>query len=266
MRRAAPDPVPVFDAPVLTDGPSDGDLAWIACYLATIGLSNLWWRLETASSETRSSLLWVLSTSGVTLFLIGIVALGGTPTGIAAAAYAALGLIGIAALLGTRRRGLLDGRWLASRVAAWVFSIACVFAIATLIYTLIEWWSGNTPGIVSMAMITASCGMLWNPLFGVLQRVADGALFGFRPDALTAAQRVAVSIGTTEPPPSERSRKDWYSRTQRSPWSAKTTSRSALPSTVAASSRSTPTMSTSVRWSSEFGPATWGCLVTTNAY
>lgn len=129
------------------------------------------------------------------MFLIVIVALGGTPTGIAAAAYAALGLIGIAALLGTRRRGLLDGRWLASRVAAWVSSIACVFAIATLIYTLIEWWSGNTPGIVSMAMITASCGMLWNPLFGVLQRVADGALFGFRPDALTAAQRVAVSIG-----------------------------------------------------------------------
>ena len=129
------------------------------------------------------------------MFLIVIVALRGTPTGIAAAAYAALGLIGIAALLGTRRRGLLDGRWLASRVAAWVSSIACVFAIATLIYTLIEWWSGNTPGIVSMAMITASCGMLWNPLFGVLQRVADGALFGFRPDALTAAQRVAVSIG-----------------------------------------------------------------------
>lgn len=46
MRRAALDPVPVFDAPVLTDGLSAGDLAWIACYLATIGLSNLWWRLE----------------------------------------------------------------------------------------------------------------------------------------------------------------------------------------------------------------------------
>ncbi len=178
-----------------TDGLSVGDLAWIAFFLATIGLSHLWWRLETASAETRSSLLWVLSTSGVTLFLIGIVALGGTPTGIASVAYAALGLIGIAALLGTRRRGLLDGRWLASRVAAWFFSIACVFATATLAYTVIEWRFGNVPGIVSMAMITVLCGMLWNPLLGVLQRVADGALFGFRPDALTAVQRVAVSIG-----------------------------------------------------------------------
>ena len=137
----------------------------------------------------------MLSTSSVTLFLIGIVALGGTSTGIASVAYAALGLIGIAALLGTRRRGLLDGRWLASRVAAWFFSIACVFAIATLIYTVIDWRFGNAPGIISMAIITVFCGMLWNPLLGVLQRVADGALFGFRPDALTAAQRVAVSIG-----------------------------------------------------------------------
>ena len=178
-----------------TDGLSVGDLAWIAFFLATIGLSHLWWRLETASAETRSSLLWVLSTSGVTLFLIGIVALGGTSTGIAAVAYAALGLIGIAALLGTRRRELLDGRWLASRVAAGFFSIACVFAIATLIYTVIDWKFGNAPGIISMAIITVFCGILWTPLLGVLQRVADGALFGFRPDALTAAQRVAVSIG-----------------------------------------------------------------------
>ena len=32
-----------------TDGLSVGDLAWIAFFLATIGLSHLWWRLETAS-------------------------------------------------------------------------------------------------------------------------------------------------------------------------------------------------------------------------
>jgi len=179
----------------VTDGLSVGDLAWIAFFLASIGLGHLWWRLETAATETRSALLWVLSTSSVTLFLIGIVALGGTSTGIAAVAYAALGLIGIAALLGTRRQGLLDGRWLASRVAAWFFSIACVFAVATLIYTVIDWRLGSAPGIVSVALITALCGMLWNPLLGVLQRVADGALFGFRPDALAAAQRVAVSIG-----------------------------------------------------------------------
>ncbi|GAA3691788.1 hypothetical protein GCM10022204_03880 [Microlunatus aurantiacus] len=177
------------------DGLDVGDLVWIGLFLATIGLSHLWWRLETASTETRGALLWVLSTGSITLFGIGVVALGGTPTGIASAAYAALGLIGVAALLGTRRHGLLDGRWLASRVAAWVFSIACVFAIATLIYTVVEWRLGKSPGIVSVALITALCGMLWTPLLGVLQRVADGALFGFRPDALTAAQRVAVSIG-----------------------------------------------------------------------
>jgi two-component system NarL family sensor kinase len=176
------------------DGLSVGDIAWIAFALATVGMSHLWWRLETAPAEIRSSLLWVLSTSGVTLFLIGIAALAG-PTGLASVVDASLGLIGVAALLGAERSGTLDGRWLASRAAAWFFSIACVFATATLIFTLIEWRSDSAPGIVSMAVATVVCGILWNPLLKVVQRVSDGVLFGFRPDAMTAAQRVAVSIG-----------------------------------------------------------------------
>ncbi|RYP81920.1 sensor histidine kinase [Nocardioides guangzhouensis] len=176
------------------DGLSVGDMAWIAFALATVGGSHLWWRLETAPAETRSSLLWVLSTSGVTLFLIGIVALAGTPTGLAPVVDASLGLIGVAALLGADPESALDGRWLASRAAAWFFSIACVFATATLIFTVIDWRSPGAPGIVAMAVATVVCGILWNPLLRVIQRVSDGVLFGFRPDALTAAQRVAVSI------------------------------------------------------------------------
>ena len=178
-----------------SDGLGVGDIAWIAFALAAVGSSHLWWRLETTPAETRSSLLWVLSTSGVTLFLIGIVALAGTPTGLASVVDASLGLIGVAALLGADQHGTLDGRWLASRAAAWFFSIACVFATATLIFTLIEWRSDSAPGIVSMAVATVVCGILWNPLLTVIQRVSDGVLFGFRPDAMTAAQRVAVSIG-----------------------------------------------------------------------
>ena len=178
-----------------SDGLSVGDIAWIAFALATVGASHVWWRLETTPAETRSSLLWVLSTSGVTLFLIGIVALAGSPTGLASVVDASLGLIGVAALLGADQHGTLDGRWLASRAAAWFFSIACAFATATLIFTLIEWRSDSAPGIVSMAVATVVCGILWNPLLTVIQRVSDGVLFGFRPDALTAAQRVAVSIG-----------------------------------------------------------------------
>jgi hypothetical protein len=131
------------------DGLSVGDIAWIAFALVTVGMSHLWWRLETAPAETRSSLLWVLSTSGVTLFLIGIAALAGTPPGLASVVNASLGLIGVAALLGAEGSGTLDGRWLASRAAAWFFSIACVFATATLIFTLIEWRSDSAPGIVS---------------------------------------------------------------------------------------------------------------------
>lgn len=191
----------LLGAPVLalqlerSDGLSIGDMAWIALALATVGLSHLWWRLETTSAETRSALLWVLSTSGVTLFLIGIVALAGTPTGLASVVEANLGLIGVAALFGADRHGMLDGRWLASRAAAWTFSIGCVFAAATLIFTVLEWRSDSAPGIVSLAVATVVCGILWNPLLEVIQRVSDGVLFGFRPDALTAAQRVAVSIG-----------------------------------------------------------------------
>jgi hypothetical protein len=65
----------------------------------------------------------VLSTSGVTLFLVGIVALAGTPTGLASVVYASPGLIGVAALLGADPHRTLDGRWLASHAAAWFFSI-----------------------------------------------------------------------------------------------------------------------------------------------
>jgi two-component system, NarL family, sensor kinase len=130
--------------------------------------------------------LWVLSTSGVTLFLTGIVVLAGAPTGPASV---------VAALLGADPAAALDGRWLASRAAAWFFSVGCVFATATLIFTFVEWRSGAAPGVVSMAVATVVCGVLWNPLLRVVQRVSDGVLFGFRPDALTAAQRVAISIG-----------------------------------------------------------------------
>lgn len=187
--------------PILTwqlaraDGLGSGDVAWIAFALASVGAAHLWWRLETATAQTRSPLLWILSTSGVTLFGVGIVALAGSPTGLASVVQASLGLIGVAALLGADPHSSLDGRWLASRVAAWCFSIACVFATATLIFTVIESASDSPPGIVALALATVVCGILWRPLFGLFQRVSDGVLFGYRPDPLTAAQRVAVSIG-----------------------------------------------------------------------
>jgi signal transduction histidine kinase len=171
------------------------DTIWITFALVAVGASHLWWRLETAPASTRIPLLWVLSSSGVTLFLIGIVALAGSPPGLTSVVDASLGLIGVAALVGAQAHGRLDGRWLASRAAAWFFSIACVFAAATLIFTLAEWRSGSAPGVLSMALATVVCGVLWNPLLRIVQRVSDGVLFGYRPDALTAAQRVAVGIG-----------------------------------------------------------------------
>lgn len=177
------------------DGLSAADIAWIAFALVSIGMSHLWWRLETTSAQARSPLLWVLSTSSVTLFVIGIVTLAGAPTGLTSIVNASLGLIGLAALLGADTPGTLDGRWLASRAAAWFFSIACVFATATLVFTLIEWRSDSPPGAVSMGVATVVCGILWKPLLHVSQTVSDGVLFGFRPDALAAVQRVAVSIG-----------------------------------------------------------------------
>jgi signal transduction histidine kinase len=177
------------------DGLSASDTIWITFALVAVGASHLWWRLETVPASTRMSLLWVLSSSGVTLFLIGIVALAGSPPGLTSVVDASLGLIGVAALLGAHAHGTLDGRWLASRAATWFFSIASVFAAATLIFTLVEWRLGSAPGVLSLVLATVVCGVLWNPLLRIVQRVSDGALFGFRPDALTAAQRVAVSIG-----------------------------------------------------------------------
>lgn len=177
------------------DGLSVGDLAWVAFFLAAVGGSHLWWRLETSPTRTRSSLLWVLSATGVTLFLIGVMTVAGAPPGLAFLARAGLGLIGVAALVGADPQRTLDGRWLASRAAAWFFSVGCVFAAATLIVTIFAWLSGASPGVVALATAAIVCGIGWNPLLNVIHRVADGVLFGFRPDALTAAERVAVSSG-----------------------------------------------------------------------
>jgi two-component system, NarL family, sensor kinase len=188
-------------APVLawrlgqSGGFNAADLAWIAFALVMVATSHVWWRLETSTGEVKSPLLWVLSTSGVTLFFIGIVALAGSPTGLANVVYASLGLIGVAALLGADPAGIVDGRWVASRAASWSFTIGCMFAAATLIFTLLQWLTQSPPGIVSLALVTVLCGIGWRPLLKVAQTVSDGALFGFRPDALTAVQRVAVSIG-----------------------------------------------------------------------
>lgn len=193
--------VVLVGAPVLAwqlddaDGLTGGDLAWIAFALAAVTMSHLWWRLETSPAPAQSPLLWVLSASGVTLFLTGIVALAGSSTGLANAVHAGVGLIGVAALVGVDSTGRRDGRWLASRAAAWSFTTACVFAAATLIFTLVEWATDSPPGVVSLAITSVVCAILWRPILKVIQRVSDGVLFGFRPDALTAAQRVAVSIG-----------------------------------------------------------------------
>jgi signal transduction histidine kinase len=176
-------------------GLDPGDVGWVAFALVAVSASHVWWRLETTDAHTRSSLLWVLSTTGVTVFLVGVVALARAPAALTAVANAGLGLIGIAALLGAERARPLDGRWLASRAAAWFFSLACVFAIATLVLSLLTWRSGTSPGILAMALAAAICGTLWSPLVEVVQRVSDGVLFGYRPDALTAAQQVAVGIG-----------------------------------------------------------------------
>lgn len=176
-------------------GLDQGDVGWIAFALVSVGAGHLWWQLETADAQTRNSLLWVSSTTGVTVFLIGVVALAGAPAELAAVVNAGLGLVGVAAVLGAEREHPFDGRWLASRAAAWFFSLACAFATATLLFTLVAWRSGSPPGIVAMALAAAVCGTLWNPLMALVQRVSDGVLFGFRPDALTAAQRVVVGIG-----------------------------------------------------------------------
>ena len=177
------------------DSFSRTDLVWVAFALTVVCAGDVWWRLETAPPRTRSALLYVAGTSGVTWFFIGVVALGGTPMGVAAVVHASLGLIGVAALLGVQPGGWPDGRWVASRVAAWFFSLACLFATATLLLTVVEWWTGSGPGVVATSVAAALCGVLWNPLLRVVQRVSDGAFFGYRPDALTAAQRVAVGVG-----------------------------------------------------------------------
>lgn len=171
------------------------DMAWIAFALVTVTSAHVWWRLETTDPPTRSSLLWLSITAAATLFLVGVVTLAGAPPALAAPVHAGVGAIGVAAVLGTERRHPIDGRWLAARSAAWFFCLACLFAVATLVLTVVAWRSGSTPGIVATTLVAVLCGTVWSPLMSVVERVCDGVLFGFRPDALTAAQRVAVGIG-----------------------------------------------------------------------
>ncbi len=171
------------------------DLVWVASGLVVVVAGLVWWRLETAGPEVRSPLLWVLSTAAVTLFLLGVATVADAVGVLATVVHAGIGLVGVAALLGDDRERALDGRWLASRSAAWFFTGACTFAVATLVLTLLAWRSGTRPGPVTTAVAAVVCGVLWGPLLVVVQKVSDGLLFGFRPDAMTAAQRVAISVG-----------------------------------------------------------------------
>jgi signal transduction histidine kinase len=171
------------------------DLVWVASGLVVVVAGLVWWRLETAGPEVRSPLLWVLSTAAVTLFLLGVATVADAFGVLATVVHAGIGLVGVAALLGDDRERALDGRWLASRSAAWFFTGACTFAVATLVLTLLAWRSGTRPGPVTTSVVAVVCGVLWGPLLVVVQKVSDGLLFGFRPDAMTAAQRVAISVG-----------------------------------------------------------------------
>ncbi|HCB04937.1 MAG TPA: histidine kinase [Nocardioides sp.] len=170
------------------------ELAGVAFAVGCVTLTYLWWRLENARPETQGPLLWVLSTSCVVLGLLGVAAISGYPPIFTPVAFGAVGLVGVAALVGVSPTLRIDGRWFASRATAFAVAVACELAIATLVLTLITLGS-DSPGIVALTLAAVGCGILWRPLLGSVQTLSDGALFGYRPDALSAAHRVAVSVG-----------------------------------------------------------------------
>ena len=191
----------VVGTPVLTRWLADGadlgtsDFVWLASGLAAVVACHLWLRLETGPPATRGPVLWVLSTAGLSLFVIGAATVANAPETLAALAHASLGAIGLAAVVGVDQRRAFDGRWWASHAAAWSFAAAAAFAMANLLLAVVEWRSGGPPGPIGVALVAVACGVAWSPLLALVQRVSDGVLFGFRPDALTAAQRVAVGVG-----------------------------------------------------------------------
>ncbi|MGH3457025.1 sensor histidine kinase [Aeromicrobium sp.] len=177
------------------NGLSDIDFVAIVLATVTVAATHVWWRLETTPAADREPLLWVLSASGIVGLLVWIVALPGDRSRLAPVVAASVGLLGVAAAVGAGPAGRLDGRWLASRAIVSAFTVAFLFAGATLVFTLFMWRTGSPPGIVPMAVAAVVLGGLWNPVRRMVSETADAILFGYRPDALSAVQQVAGSVG-----------------------------------------------------------------------
>lgn len=166
-----------------------------AVIIAAIPLLQLWWRLEGADRGERKALAWVLAAC-VTVCFAGLVAgMLEVPAPVVAVYLPLFLLIGCAAWVGTTRPGAIDVRGLIAALATNTLAAVAVFTIFQLsVITLLSLGAQDAAGPLA-GVVAVACAYALEPLRVQLRLVADEILFGSRPDALTAAGRVALGAG-----------------------------------------------------------------------
>ena len=171
------------------------DSADVAVIIAAIPLLQLWWRLEGADPGERKALAWVLAACVTVCFTGLVVAMLEVPPPVVAMYLPLFLLIGCAAWVGTTRPGAIDVRGLIAALATNTLAAVAVFTIFQLsLITLRSLGAQDAAGPVA-GVVAVACAYALQPLRVQLRLVADEILFGIRPDALTAAGRVASGVG-----------------------------------------------------------------------
>jgi signal transduction histidine kinase len=166
---------------------------------ATIALTvvlYLWWRIETAEAEERTSLQWLAVTLGTAGLSVGLVSFAFDGTDFVLGPVLALLAVPIAPamVVGVLRPDLLDVRGLLVWGVVTFVSVIVYLALFAGVVSAIDGLGGEpSPG--ALGLIGAVLAMGFHPTFVLLRGVVDQLLFGDRPDPLQAATHVADQIG-----------------------------------------------------------------------
>lgn len=160
--------------------------------LALIG--HVWWVLEGDDEEARQAVLWLslsVVAAGLLLSLL-FMQFGAAGAVVGAIPVAA---IGPAMVVGVRRPGLVDVRWLVVEVV--VFGVAALTYLSVFMGTLgaLALAGYGDPAVGVYAFLAIALAAVFQPLRVALRGLVHELLFGDRPDPLRAATTVATRVG-----------------------------------------------------------------------
>ena len=180
----------------IPDRQQAGTIRWASAITAVLVLAlHTWWRLESADTEQRRTLLWMaLSTSVAALVSLVVQFVAPNVAG-GLVVCAVCALVPPAVYAGAVRPDLVDVRGLVVRVLVAAAAITVYVALLATALALVELVTGRPPAGGVTLVVAALVALTTHPVQVVLRGVVDAVLFGRRPDPLRVASEVVGTIG-----------------------------------------------------------------------